>query len=49
MAPLLFPTFDLTEKEVELITEVYHTLKPAHPDAAFDFDFLKKRLMVIFS
>jgi len=39
MSPLLFPTLDLPEKEVGLITEVYHTLKPGHPDAAFDFDF----------
>jgi len=39
MAPLLFPTFDLTEKEVTQITEIYHSLKPRYPDAAFDFDF----------
>lgn len=39
MPQLLFPTFDLTEKEVEVVTQVYESLKAAHQRAEFDFDF----------
>src|SRR5438445_13067305 len=39
MRPLLFPTQDLSKEEVDLITEVYNTLKPSYREAAFDFDF----------
>jgi hypothetical protein len=39
MTELLFPTFDLTVKQVDLVTTVYDTLKPSFPEAVFDFDF----------
>lgn len=39
MASLLFPTFDLTVNQVELITQVYEDLRPRHPEAEFDFDY----------
>lgn len=39
MAPLLFPTYGLTAEQVQLITQVYETVKHSRPDAEFDFDF----------
>jgi hypothetical protein len=39
MASSLFPVFDLTVKQVELITQVYENLRPRHPEAEFDFDY----------
>lgn len=39
MPQLLFPTINLTEKQVELVTQVYEMLKPAHSESEFDFDY----------
>jgi len=39
MPQLLFPTINLTEKQVELITQVYEMLKGTHCESAFDFDY----------
>jgi hypothetical protein len=36
---MLFPTFDLTQTEVERITEVYNSIKASYPEAGFNPDF----------